>query len=147
MTSSFAAGCTTSISRMIVAASEVTKSLPRWLISSLLRPRSTRERVYGSEMCYYAPLGPKLVRTRSDNSATAWIFRSTASSNPETCYRWMNNDRGQEFAQRTLYPSLNSWILLALGTLSDIGRSRETKRSRMYDYTIQVISLRVRKYY
>ena len=39
MTSSFAAGCTTSISRMIVAASEVTKSLPRWLITSLLRPR------------------------------------------------------------------------------------------------------------
>lgn len=38
MTKSFAAGCTTSISRMIVAASEVTKSLPKWFIKSLFLP-------------------------------------------------------------------------------------------------------------
>src|SRR6266571_8271838 len=38
ITSSFAAGCTTSISRTMVAASEVTNSLPKWLITSLFRP-------------------------------------------------------------------------------------------------------------
>lgn len=38
MTSSFAAGWTTSTSRMIVAASDVTNSFPRWLIKSLFRP-------------------------------------------------------------------------------------------------------------
>lgn len=38
MTRSFAAGWTTSTSLMMVAASEVTNSRPRWLIKSLLRP-------------------------------------------------------------------------------------------------------------
>jgi hypothetical protein len=38
MTRSLAAGWTTSISRMIVAASEVTNSRPRWLIMSLFLP-------------------------------------------------------------------------------------------------------------
>ena len=38
ITSNLAAGCTTSISRMIVAASDVTNSLPRWLINNLFRP-------------------------------------------------------------------------------------------------------------
>lgn len=41
MTSSFAAGWTTSTSLMIVAASEVTNNLPRWLITSLFRPMRT----------------------------------------------------------------------------------------------------------
>ena len=41
MTRSLAAGWTTSISRMIVAASEVTKRRPRWLMMSLLRPGET----------------------------------------------------------------------------------------------------------
>ena len=38
ITSNFAAGCTTSTSLMIVAASDVTNNRPRWLIKSLLRP-------------------------------------------------------------------------------------------------------------
>jgi hypothetical protein len=33
-----------------------------------------------------APLGPKEVRTRSESSPTAWMFRSTASSMPWRCY-------------------------------------------------------------
>src|SRR6266702_5922048 len=40
ITSSFAAGCTTSISRTMVAASEVTNSLPKWVITGLFRPVS-----------------------------------------------------------------------------------------------------------
>lgn len=34
---------------------------------------------------YDAPFGPKLVRTRSDSSETAWILRRTASSSPCRC--------------------------------------------------------------
>ena len=60
MTRSLAAGWTTSISRMIVAASEVTKRRPRWLMISLLRPgevsvhihlRSVTPRTIGTETC------------------------------------------------------------------------------------------------
>lgn len=71
---------------------------------------------------YSAPFGPKLVRTRSESSLTAWIFRRTASSIPDRCYnaavkKPRNRSRKQA---RTLYPSLNSWIWFALGTLSDM---------------------------
>jgi hypothetical protein len=38
ITTNFAAGCTTSISLIIVAASEVTNSRPKWLMTSLFLP-------------------------------------------------------------------------------------------------------------
>src|SRR6266702_2040581 len=59
ITSSSAAGCTTSISRMMVAASEVTNSLPKWLTTRLviqsvdisLRTRRGRSRTIWTKTC------------------------------------------------------------------------------------------------
>jgi len=73
---SLAAGCTTSIYRMVVAASGVTNSLSRWLVNDLFRPVVVphRELAHNREQDWRAktaPLGPKLALTRSDSSATA----------------------------------------------------------------------------
>mmetsp|Transcript_18910 Transcript_18910/g.46418 ORF Transcript_18910/g.46418 Transcript_18910/m.46418 type:complete len:267 (+) Transcript_18910:474-1274(+) len=65
---SLAAGCTTSISRTMVAASLVTNCLPMWLTTIL-----------------FIPLGPIDVRVISESFLHASMFFSTASSTPEKC--------------------------------------------------------------
>mmetsp|Transcript_182431 Transcript_182431/g.444034 ORF Transcript_182431/g.444034 Transcript_182431/m.444034 type:complete len:380 (-) Transcript_182431:88-1227(-) len=68
ITSSFAAGCATSSSRTMTAASEVTKSLSRWLITIL-----------------FMPLGPREVRVIFESCLHASTFLITASSRPDMC--------------------------------------------------------------
>mmetsp|Transcript_2621 Transcript_2621/g.4143 ORF Transcript_2621/g.4143 Transcript_2621/m.4143 type:complete len:322 (-) Transcript_2621:27-992(-) len=68
ITSSFAAGCATSSSRTITAASLVTKSLSRWLITIL-----------------FMPLGPRDVRVILESCLHASTFLITASSRPDRC--------------------------------------------------------------
>mmetsp|Transcript_4789 Transcript_4789/g.17394 ORF Transcript_4789/g.17394 Transcript_4789/m.17394 type:complete len:249 (+) Transcript_4789:908-1654(+) len=64
-----AAGCATSSSVVIVAASDVTNSFSRWLITSL-----------------FMPFGPRLVRVMSARSLHAATFLRMASSSPEKCW-------------------------------------------------------------
>jgi hypothetical protein len=92
-----AAGCATSISRIIVAASFVTNSRPRWLMISLLRPG------VNTGCAHYLPYGPNEVRTISLSSPTAWMLRRTASSRPERCCR-----QRQMRGDSTVAPSRNS---------------------------------------
>lgn len=53
-TSSLAAGWMTSISRMMVAASDVTKSRPRWLMISLFLPASRAKRGRTEERRFFS---------------------------------------------------------------------------------------------
>lgn len=115
MTSSFAAGWTTSISRMMVAASEVTNIRPRWLIISLFRPAGGKHEALATD-----------IRTGTGGThrlARNWCERGLkVRLPPECCAR--RHPRGLAIAGnglgmldegmqrrpclRTLYPSLNS---------------------------------------
>ena len=65
---SLAAGCTTSISFTIVAASFVRNSLPKWFLTIL-----------------FMPFGPMEVRVMVESFLHASMFFITASSTPEKC--------------------------------------------------------------
>lgn len=68
ITRSLAAGCWTSSSPTMVAASFVTKSFSRWLMTIL-----------------FIPLGPREVRTHEESCFAASMFLKVASSSPLRC--------------------------------------------------------------
>jgi hypothetical protein len=119
---------------MIVAASEVTKSLPRWLISSLFRPEHVQntcsityvQLTVRSEACSYeiGQLGHGLdVAEDGILDALHMLLPSVRQTSA----------RAAKINRRTLYPSLNIWMLFALGTLSDIvlGRKVQAEERRV----------------
>lgn len=60
----------------------------------------TMRRVYRINPLKDAPFGPKLVRTRSDNSETAAMLRRTASSIPELCCFFLKKSQVRFVDQR-----------------------------------------------